>query len=422
MAAAGPPPRHSLARPARPETVRHPVCRRARVAPAARQSSGGGSWLAPTPPRSRSAAVHSLVHSRRRRSRCRGYPNTTLRLSAPSVVCRASVPSFSTAGLSSRRASRTKACRSATSSCVLDQPVAAKRAGEPVPPDPRCPCRVQRSTTEATASRSADVAARRLVRIRRSRVHQASAIPSIFCADVVRYASRLIYRCAPPAALALVISPRRRAGAMRGGGPGRSGNVDRVSLLTQTHAFFRSSRKAHEEPRRAGSSSSRRREMDPPGRRADQDFGAHKVALSSGAMRLQLRVPHLAGPERAGTGIHGRHLRTKRRLFAVASDNVQGGRLAHRRLPITSSAAETADHRSPGVESVQTVCALERESQAPVIRIVGKPSSDGPGPRDGGVEAHARPTNLRACSSSMRLAPRGRRAGGRRPQRCRRHG
>ena len=159
-----------------------------------------------------------------------------------------------------------------------------------------------------------------------------------------------------------------------------------VSLLTQTHAFFKDLEEGLRE-------AAKERgfelvivacEMDPAKQAAQiEDFVAQRVsAILLAPCDSNAVVPHLAGPEEAGIPVftadiaaHGGKV-----VSHVASDNVQGGRLAAQALAKYMGGSGDVliiDH--PVVASVQDrVRGFEEEmKQHPGIRIVGKPSSDG---------------------------------------------
>jgi ribose transport system substrate-binding protein len=159
-----------------------------------------------------------------------------------------------------------------------------------------------------------------------------------------------------------------------------------VSLLTQTHAFF----KDLEEGLRA--EAARRGldlvivacEMDPAKQAAQiEDFVAQRVsAILLAPCDSNAVVPHLAGPEQAGIPVFTADISARggKVVSHIASDNVQGGRLAAQALAKYiggSGDVLIIDH--PVVASVQDrVRGFEEEMQEhPGIRIVGKPSSDG---------------------------------------------
>lgn len=159
-----------------------------------------------------------------------------------------------------------------------------------------------------------------------------------------------------------------------------------VTLLTQTHAFF----KDLEDSLRDTAAERGLElivvacEMDPAKQAAQiEDFVAQRVSAILAAPCDSAAIgPHLAGPERAGIPVftadiaaHGGKV-----VSHVASDNVQGGRLAAQRLAALlggSGQVLVIDH--PTVASVQdrTRGFEEEMKKHPGITIVGRPSADG---------------------------------------------
>ena len=159
-----------------------------------------------------------------------------------------------------------------------------------------------------------------------------------------------------------------------------------VSLLTQTHAFFKELEAGLREEAEA------RRidlvvvacEMDPARQAAQiEDFVAQRVsAILLAPCDSDAVGPHLAGPENAGIPVFTADIaaRSGAVVTHVASDNVQGGRLAAQAMAQHLGGTGDVliiDH--PTVASVQDrVRGFEEEMRKhPGIRIVGKPSSDG---------------------------------------------
>lgn len=178
--------------------------------------------------------------------------------------------------------------------------------------------------------------------------------------------------------------------ACRGDGGAANGGAKRpvvgVTLLTQTHAFF----KDLEEGLRQEAAARNidvivvACEMDPAKQAAQiEDFVAQRVAAIIAAPCDSTAIgPHLAGPERAGIPVFTADIaaRSGKVVAHVASDNVQGGRLAAReiaRLIGGQGKVLIIDH--PTVASVQDrVKGFEEELQKhPGITIVGRPSADG---------------------------------------------
>jgi ribose transport system substrate-binding protein len=159
-----------------------------------------------------------------------------------------------------------------------------------------------------------------------------------------------------------------------------------VSLLTQTHAFF----KELEAGLREGAQANDMElvvvacEMDPARQAAQiEDFVAQRVsAILLAPCDSNAVVPHLTGPERAGIPVFTADIAARggKVVSHVASDNVQGGRLAAQALAeYIGEAGEVLIIDHPVVASVQDrVRGFEEEMRKhPNINIVGKPSSDG---------------------------------------------
>ena len=167
-------------------------------------------------------------------------------------------------------------------------------------------------------------------------------------------------------------------------GPARP--VVGVSLLTQTHAFFKDLEQGlrEEAATRGLELVVVACEMDPARQAAQiEDFVAQRVAAILLAPCDSNAVgPHLAGPERAGIPVFTADIaaRSGKVVSHVASDNVQGGRLAAQAMAeYIGGAGEVLIIDHPVVASVQDrVRGFEDEMRKhPGIRIVGKPSSDG---------------------------------------------
>jgi ribose transport system substrate-binding protein len=159
-----------------------------------------------------------------------------------------------------------------------------------------------------------------------------------------------------------------------------------VSLLTQTHAFF----KELEAGLREGAQANNMElvvvacEMDPAKQAAQiEDFVAQRVsAILLAPCDSNAVVPHLSGPERAGIPVFTADIAARggKVVSHVASDNVQGGRLAAQALAeYIGDAGEVLIIDHPVVASVQDrVRGFEEEMRKhPNITVVGKPSSDG---------------------------------------------
>lgn len=159
-----------------------------------------------------------------------------------------------------------------------------------------------------------------------------------------------------------------------------------VTLLTQTHTFFKDLE--------AGVRDAAAKngfdvvvvacEMDPARQAAQiEDFVAQKVAaILAAPCDSSAIAPALAGPEQAGIPVftadiaaHGGKV-----VSHVASDNVQGGRLAGQTLAsLIGGTGKIAIIDHPTVASVQErVRGFEEALKAfPQITIVARPSSDG---------------------------------------------
>jgi ribose transport system substrate-binding protein len=168
--------------------------------------------------------------------------------------------------------------------------------------------------------------------------------------------------------------------------PASSRPVVGVSLLTQTHAFFKDLEDGlrQEAQARGLELVIVACEMD-PAKQASQieDFVAQRVAAILLAPCDSDAVgPHLAGPERAGIPVFTADIaaRSGRVVSHIASDNEQGGRLAAQALAEAIGGAGDVliiDH--PSVASVQDRVAgfVDEMQKHPGIRIVARPSSDG---------------------------------------------
>ena len=170
------------------------------------------------------------------------------------------------------------------------------------------------------------------------------------------------------------------------GGRGAARPVIGVTLLTQTHTFF----KDLEAGVRAAADKNGLDvvvvacEMDPARQAAQiEDFVAQKVAaILAAPCDSSAIAPALAGPESAGIPVftadiaaHGGKV-----VSHVASDNVQGGRLAGQTLAgLIGGKGKVAIIDHPTVASVQERVRGFEEAlkQFPGITIVARPSSDG---------------------------------------------
>ena len=176
------------------------------------------------------------------------------------------------------------------------------------------------------------------------------------------------------------------AGCDRGASRAPSRPGGGVTLLTQTHAFF----KELEDGLREAAAERNLDlvvvacEMDPAKQAAQiEDFVAQRVAAILAAPCDSSAIgPHLAGPERAGIPVftadiaaHGGKV-----VSHVASDNVQGGRLAAQALAeLLGGRGKVLIIDHPTVASVQdrTRGFEEEMRRHPEITIVGRPSADG---------------------------------------------
>jgi ribose transport system substrate-binding protein len=168
--------------------------------------------------------------------------------------------------------------------------------------------------------------------------------------------------------------------------PGRTTAVVGVSLLTQTHAFFKELEEGLRDEAKARGLDLVivACEMDPAKQAAQiEDFVAQRVsAILLSPCDSNAVGPHLAGPEQAGIPVFTADIAARggKVVSHVASDNVQGGRLAAQALAERiggSGEVLIIDH--PVVASVQDrVRGFEEEMRKyPGVRIVGRPSSDG---------------------------------------------
>lgn len=159
-----------------------------------------------------------------------------------------------------------------------------------------------------------------------------------------------------------------------------------VTLLTQTHAFF----KDLEAGVRAAAAQHGLEvivvacEMDPARQAAQiEDFVAQRVAaILAAPCDSSAIVPALAGPERAGIPVFTADIAAHggRIVAHVASDNVQGGRLAGQTLAnLIGGKGKVAIIDHPTVASVQERVRGFEEAlrEFPQITIVARPSSDG---------------------------------------------
>jgi ribose transport system substrate-binding protein len=183
--------------------------------------------------------------------------------------------------------------------------------------------------------------------------------------------------------LLLVVSFAMACG---GGSPTSRRPVIGVTLLTQTHAFFKELEAGVREAaaRKGFDVVIVACEMD-PAKQASQieDFVAQRVAaILAAPCDSNAIAPALAGPERAGIPVftadiaaHGGKV-----VAHVASDNVQGGRLAGETLAgLIGGTGKVVIIDHPTVASVQERVRGFEEAIAkfPGIQIVARQSSDG---------------------------------------------
>ena len=159
-----------------------------------------------------------------------------------------------------------------------------------------------------------------------------------------------------------------------------------VTLLTQTHDFFKDLEEGlREEAKARGLDLAVTScEMDPAKQAAQiEDFVAQKVAAIVAAPCDSAAIgPALGGPERAGIPVFTTDIaaRSGKVVSHVASDNVLGGRLAAQALvKYTGGRGKLVIIDHPTVASVQDrVRGFEEEiAKHPDLKIVARPSSDG---------------------------------------------
>ena len=170
------------------------------------------------------------------------------------------------------------------------------------------------------------------------------------------------------------------------GGKTGSRRVVGVSLLTETHAFY----KDLEDGLRDAAAGRNLElvivacEMDPARQAAQiEDFVAQRVsAILVAPCDSSAIGAHLAGPERAGIPVFSADIavRTGTVVSHVASDNVQGGRLAAQTMArLLGDKGRVVIIDQPEVASVQDrVRGFDEEMKNhPQITIVGRPSGSG---------------------------------------------
>ena len=159
-----------------------------------------------------------------------------------------------------------------------------------------------------------------------------------------------------------------------------------VSLLTQTHAFYKELEDGlrDEAKVRGLELVIVACEMDPARQAAQiEDFVAQRVAAILVAPCDSSAIgPHLAGPARAKIPVFSADIavRTAQVVSHVASDNVQGGRLAARTLAaLIGDRGQVLIIDHPDVASVQDrVRGFDEEMKShPQITVVGRPAAGG---------------------------------------------
>ena len=177
------------------------------------------------------------------------------------------------------------------------------------------------------------------------------------------------------------------AGCNRGAESGaKKKPVVGVSLLTQTHAFYKELEDGlrDEAKVRGLELVIVACEMDPARQAAQiEDFVAQRVAAILVAPCDSSAIgPHLAGPARANIPVFSADIavRTAPVVSHVASDNVQGGRLAARTLAaLIGDKGQVLIIDHPDVASVQDrVRGFDEEMKShPQITVVGRPAAGG---------------------------------------------
>lgn len=159
-----------------------------------------------------------------------------------------------------------------------------------------------------------------------------------------------------------------------------------VTLLTQTHAFYKDLEDGLREEAKARNLDLIvvACEMDPAKQAAQiEDFVAQRVAaILVAPCDSNAIVPQLVAPERAGIPVFTADISARggKIVSHVASDNVQGGRLAARALAeLMGNQGKVLIIDHPTVASVQDrVKGFDEEMKNhPGITIVGRPSADG---------------------------------------------
>lgn len=159
-----------------------------------------------------------------------------------------------------------------------------------------------------------------------------------------------------------------------------------VTLLTQTHSFYKDLEDGLREEAKARNFDVVvvACEMDPAKQAAQiEDFVAQRVsAILAAPCDSNAIVPQLAAPERAGIPVFTADIAARggKIVSHVASDNVQGGRLAARALAeLMGNEGKVLIIDHPTVASVQDrVRGFDEEMKShPGITIVARPSADG---------------------------------------------
>ena len=166
----------------------------------------------------------------------------------------------------------------------------------------------------------------------------------------------------------------------------RARKIVAVSLLTQTHAFYKDLEQAMRQEAAAknldltiGAC-----EMDPVKQAAQvEDFVAQKVdAILLAPCDSSAIVPHLRRPEEAGIPVFTVDIAARggKVVSHIASDNTGGGRLAARTLArLLGGTGDVIIIDHPDVASVQdrTKGFDEEIAKTPGIHVVGRPSASG---------------------------------------------
>jgi ribose transport system substrate-binding protein len=159
-----------------------------------------------------------------------------------------------------------------------------------------------------------------------------------------------------------------------------------VTLLTQTHAFYKDLEDGLRDEARARNFDLIvvACEMDPSKQAAQiEDFVAQHVdAILAAPCDSNAIAPHLAGPEAAGIPVFTADIAARggKVVSHVASDNLQGGRLAAQTLAaLIGNRGKVLIIDHPTVASVQdrTQGFDEEMKKHPDITIVGRPAADG---------------------------------------------